>query len=371
MLKYIGWHIQAKKLLLIHVAGEKFTQTEAKVLMGLMSHQHEPDRTIAEMLGMAPSNFAVVKRRLAERGVLVERPFLDMARVPDAKIAAFAWIEYNQPVGRRAGGRVGGAGSGFPTAQAYAGRDWTLDIGYFHTFEEAEGARLRLSEAIQGKAKKYVSNHLWKLVPLSHLSIYTFPGRLTRYVFTHKNESMHGLSNADVVEQVGAGGIQPRLNETEKRVLIALRKFPGTKRGKIAEMLGIRQGTLSEVAGRLGAKGIIAANRMPDLCRLPGREMAAFAWAEFSQPLSKEEYGEVVLEIINSTPQLYKIYMSRTFLLMISVFHSLDKAEGSNLAMLERFGGNLKSLSLKVVPTRHMQALHSHLFLEQLFRPAQ
>ena len=192
--------------------------------------------------------------------------------------------------------------------------------------------------------------------------------------YWHRDLRLPRLQNgsvADVIEQAGSAGPQARLSETEKRALIALRKFPHLKKGQIAEKLGIKQGSLSEIAGRLQTKGVIAAGRMPDLRKLPGREMAAFVWVDFSQPLAKEEYEETVLSLVNSTPQLYKMYMSRTFILMISVFHSLDKAESSNLAVLERFGGNLKSLSMKVVPTRHLQVSHSPLFLEGLFRPSQ
>ncbi len=274
--------------------------------------------------------------------------------------------EYNRPIRHRYEGVFAAKlRPQFPISETMGGKDWVLNIHYFRSFEEAETARLKFSELLEGAIKPQVARYTWRSVPLSHLSAYSFPGRLTRYAFTHELEAVTSLKKAGIVEHASSER-QAKLNETEKKVLLALRKYPGMKRSEIARKVGIRQSSLSEVSKRLGQKEVIAATRMPDPRKLPGRDIAAFTWIDLAQPMPKEEYDECIMEMINSTPQLYSIYFSRTFILMISMFHSLDKAENSNVSTMERFGGNLKTLNFKIVPCEHLQMIHHPQFLEKL-----
>lgn len=349
------------------MAGPDFTPTEAKVLVELMAHQHDSDWSIAERLGMAPSNFAVVKKRLVSKGVLEERITLNISRIAEAHVAAFIWLDYNQPIREKYEAVFAAkVRPHFPISQTIGGRDWALNIDYFRSFEEGESARLKFAEVLQGAVKPYVASYTWRSIPLSHLSAYSFPSRLTRYAFTHEVEKITDLGSANAVAHTSPGA-PAKLNETEKKVLLALRKYPGMKKSEIARKVGIRQSSLSEVTKRLEVKGVIAASRMPDPRKLPHRDIAAFTWMDLAQPMPKEEYEARVLEVINSTPQLYRIYFSRTFILMASMFHSLDKAENSNISMMEVFGGNLKTLNFKIVPCEHLQMVHHPQFLEKLF----
>jgi len=344
-----------------------FTPTEAKVLVELMEHQRESDRSIAGRLKMAPSNFAVVKKRLISKGALEERITMNVSRLPEARCAAFVWVEYNRPVRERYEAAFAAkVRPELPMSQTFGGKDWSVNVNYFRSFEEGEGARLRFSEMMQSVVKPYVANYTWKFVPLSHLTIYSFPSRLTKYAFTHQFEKISDLEKAELVEHTSEDGPVAKLNETEKKVLIALRKYPEMRKSEIAEKVGIQQSSLSEVANRLERKGVIAAVRMPDPRRLPDRDIATFTWIDLSQPIPNEDYQRIIREIINQTPQLYRIYLSRTFILIVAMFHSLDKAESSNLFLLELFGSNLKSLSFKIVPTQHLQMIHHPLFLEKL-----
>ena len=154
------------------MASLDFTPTESKVLMELMARQREPDREIAARLGMAPSNFAVVKKRLIAKGVLKDFVTLSIGRVPEAKVAAFIWIEYNRPIRERDLSAVEKkALAQLPISHSFCGKDWMLFITYFGSFEDAESTRLGFSEFLQGTMGSRIATYTWRFVPLSHLRI--------------------------------------------------------------------------------------------------------------------------------------------------------------------------------------------------------
>lgn len=349
----------------------KLTSTETKALIELLKHQNESDKSIAERLGMAPSNFAVVKRRLTEKGVLIEQIRVNMHRVRDAKVAALVWIEYNRPIRPESEFKeeIGWIRSHMPVAYTYGSPDWSLNMDYFKSFEDAEDMRLKLAEYMQKTLTPYVSNHMWKILPMSHLITCTFKGRLAEYALTHQvaKVDMGSPTTGGACEFSEAPESVPSLNATEKKVLVAMRRFPNLKKSEIAEKVGIQQSSLSEVFRQLQRKGIVNYVRTIDPTKLPGREVATFAWVELKQPLLGEEMHNLIETLVQMTPQVFKLHHTRMFIFMNSFFHSLDKAENSHIRLLELFGDNIKNFTFKIVPCAHLTIENTPYFLEHVF----
>jgi DNA-binding Lrp family transcriptional regulator len=334
----------------------------------LVRHQAESDKAVAEKLGMAPSNFAVVKRRLVEKGMLLEHIRVNMHKVRDCHVAALVWLEYNRPVRDQFRDELEGIRSNFPVAYTYGSSDWELNVDYFKSFEDAEDVRLKLAEYLQKKLSNYLSNYMWKIVPMSHLTTCTFKSRLVEYALTHQISKLDPLSGAGgACEFPEAAERLPALNTTEKRVLVALRRYPNFKKSEIAEKVGMQQSSLSEVFRQLRRKGIISHIRTIAPDKLPGRNIATFAWLELKRPLIGEKGQELVRNLVETTPQAFKLHYTKTFIFMNSFFNSLDKAENSHLKLLELFGDNIKTFNFKIVPCSHLNIAYAPYFLENLF----
>ena len=344
---------------------DKLTPTEAKVLFELVSRQRDTDKSIAERLGMAPSNFAVIKKRLQERGVLLEEVRVNMHRVKDANITSLVWIEYNQPIREELKAEFEKTRRLFPIAYTYASSDWSLNVDYFRSFEEAENARLALAEILQQKASPYIANYMWKILPVAHLTTCNFESRLIQYSISHQVKPVSLIGGGGECEMSGEEAVE--LSQTEKKTLIALRKYPGEKRSVIAKRVGIQQSSLSEVFRQLQNKGVINYTRVANPARLPGRDIATFAWIDLRQPMLGETMTERIQEIADRVPQVYKFHYTRTFLFMMGFYHSLDKAENSHLLLLEMFGDNVKTFNFKIVPSKQLVDIRTAYFLEKLF----
>jgi len=348
--------------------GNSLTRREWGVLLELLGKQGESDKTAAAALGMAPSNFAVIKKRLADRGMLQEEVRVNMHRVPEAKIAAFVWIDYNQLVKADLRKAFEDARPTFPTAVSYAAPDWSLDIDYFSSFEDAENARLRLAQLLRGKANKYVSDSLWKMVPLSHLATCHMMKRFVEHCMGRKPEYVD-ISGSDGQRACELPSAAPpaRLTDTEKRTLVAFRTFPSANKSAIAKKIGVQQSSLSEIVKSLRAKGVISYVRTVDPSTLPGIEVATFALADLRQPLLGDELGRSVSDLVNKLPQLLRVSYTPTFFLAVGYFDSLDSAENAHLTMLKAFGDNLKFFTFKVVPCSHLRAELTPYSLEHMF----
>lgn len=348
---------------------DKLTPTEKKVLVELVANQSDSDKSIAEKVGMAPSNFAVTKRRLAEKGLLTEQIRINMHRVRDVDVSAFVWLEYNTPIRAEFGDELDRIRSNFPVAYTFGSPDWSLNIDYFRSFEDAEDVRLRLAEYLQRKLADYLTKYMWKIVPMSHLTSCTFQSRLLEYALTHKprKPDVSKPGSGDTCTSAQPKESLPTLNATERRVLVAMRRFPRLKKGEIAKKVGIQQSSLSEVFRQLQRKGIINYVRAIDPAKLPGREMATFAWIDLKQPMPASQEKGLLEALTETTPQLFKLHYTRTFVFMNSYFKSLDKVETSRLQLLELFADNVKGFNFKVVPCAHLSVEHTPYFLEYLF----
>ncbi len=348
---------------------DNLTPTEAKVLVELIAHQNDSDKSIAEGLGMAPSNFAVAKRRLAEKGILNEQIRINVHKVREAQVAGFVWLEYNRPIRAKFKAELDKIRSNFAVAYTFGGPDWSLNVDYFKTFDDAEDVRLRLAEYLQRKLSNYLSGYIWKVVPMSHLTSCTFQSRLLEYSITHKarEPDLNRPGSGDCCTMPQPKETMPTLNATEKRALVAMRRFPHLKKGEIAAKVGIQQSSLSEVFRQLQKKGVINYVRSVDPARVPGREMATFAWIDLKQPMPASQEKEIIGKLAEATPQLYKLHYTRTFVLANSFFKSLDKVETSRLSMLELFGDNVKSFNFKVVPCAHLTLDHTPYFMEYIY----
>ncbi len=350
------------------MGGEKLTGTESNVLLELVRRQRESDKSIAERLGMAPSNFAVVKRRLIEKGVLLEQIRVNMQRVGQAQVAAFIWLEYNRAVRAALREKMSRIRSGMPVAYTFGTSDWSLNVDYFSSFEDAENSRLHLAEQLQDFAAD-ISAYTWKTLPMSHLVTCTFMGRLVEHALMRQvsKAEMAPASTGGECELPESPGNIPSLNSTEKKVLVAMRRFPSLRKSEIAVKVGIKQSSLSEVFWQLQKKGVINYVRTIDPTKLPGLEVATFAWIDLTQPMLGEQGAKLMETLVDTTPQVFKLYYTKTFALMNCYFHSLEKAETSHLKLLEIFGDNIKSFNFKVVPCAHLSTEYTPYFLEQLF----
>ena len=347
----------------------KLTSTEISALVELLRHQNESDKSIAERLGMAPSNFAVVKKRLVEKGVLSEQIRINMHRVSDARVASLVWIEYNRPIRSLLKKEIDWVRSHMPVAYTYGSQDWSLNIDYFKSFEDAENMRLKLAEHMQQKLAPYVSNHMWKILPMAHLVTCTFKSRLAEYALTHKlaKPEHSTMASGGVCQRAETPENMPSLNLTEKKVLVAMRRFPTLKKSEVAKKVGIQQSSMSEVFRQLQRKGVINYTRTINPTRLPGRDIATFSWIELNRPMIGDETQNLINEIVETTPQLFKLHHTRTFIFINSFFYSLEKAESSHIRLLERFGNNIKSFNFKIIPCAHLTLDYAPYFLEHLF----
>jgi len=346
-----------------------FTPMESKVLLELMAHQRESDRSIAERLGMAPSNFAVVKKRLINKGVLLEQIRLNMHTLKEAKVAGFVWLEYNRPIRGKFKEELDRIRSNFPVAYTYGGQDWSLNVDYFRSFEDAEDVRLQLAEYLQKKLAPYLSNYMWKIVPMSHLMTYTFKNRFVAYSLLEKavKADIGTAASGDTYDVPLPPEKIPPLNNTERKILVAMRRYPDLSKGEIAKKVGITQSSLSEPFRQLHQKGIITYVRAVDPTKLPGNEVAAFAWIDLKQPMLGEQEKKTIDAIIEMSPQLFKLHHTRTFLFMNTYFKSLDKAENLHIQLLELFGSNIKGFNFKIVPSNSLTVEYTPYFLEHLF----
>jgi DNA-binding Lrp family transcriptional regulator len=316
---------------------------------------------------MAPSNFAVIKRRLIEKGILQEEIRVNPHMLPGAKIAAFVWIDFNQPVRASLREELGAARQSFPTSVTYAAPDWSLNIDYFKSFEDAENARLRLAEILRSKAKGYVSEYMWKMVPLSHLSICHMKRRFIEYSMSGRVLHVDSGGASDAWEAEYPLDEPPaKLNETERKAVIAFRKYPNMSKSEIAKKIGIQQSSLSEVFASLRRKGVVSYVRTFDPSKLPGKTAASFALMEFKQPLIGSEVTRVISEVLNKTPQLTRVNYTQMFLLSVGFFSSLDSVENAHLTMLRTLGDNVRSFNFKIVPCSHLETVYSPYFLEQI-----
>jgi DNA-binding MarR family transcriptional regulator len=344
---------------------DNFTPVERKVLVALMAHQHEPDRAIAESLGMAPSNFVVVKKRLKSKGVLLEQIRVDMHALREAKVAGFVWLEYNRSIRGQFREELDRIRSNFPVAYTYGGSDWSLNVDYFRTFEDAEDVRLKLAEYLQRKLASYLSNYMWKIVPLSHLTTQTFKRRLVENSLLRKEGG--AAATGDVRSAPLLPDKIPALNSTEKKILVALRRFPNLSKGEIAEKVGITRSSLSEPLKRLHKKGVISYGRTVDPAKLPGCEVAAFAWIDLRQPMLGSQEEKAVGAIIKMAPLLFKLHHTKTFVLVNAFCKSFDGAESLRNGLMELFGSNIKVLDFKIVPRASLTMEYTPYFLEHLF----
>ena len=344
------------------------TRNEWKVLKELIARQLDSDKKIAESLGMAPSNFAVIKKRLIEKGVLQEATRINLHRIPEAKVAAFVWIEYNQPVRDSLKEEFEITRPSFPIAVTYASADWSLNIDYFKSFEDAENARLALAEILRQKAKPYVANYMWHMVPMSHLVTCHMKSRFITYCMTGHTTyvDINNAEKGDYCEFPPSEEL-PRFSNTEKKTLIALRKYPHLKKSELAKKIGIQQSSLSEVFKGLQRKNAINYVRTFDPAKLPGSEVATFVWIDLKQPILGEEMTKVVNDFLNKTPQVLRLSYTRTFMLAIGFFPSLDSAENAHMRMLETFGENMKVFNFKMVPCSHVSVVYTPYVLEHLF----
>ncbi len=347
--------------------GKALTATEAKALLELVSSQKDSDKAIATRLGMAPSNFAVVKRRLQDKGVLLEHIRMNPHRIPDIKVAAFVWIEYNKPIRKAFAANLTKIRETYPHAYTHGSLDWSLNVSYYSSFEASESARLRMAEKLFTSEvfRPLISSHVWKTVPIAHLARCDFMGRFVAQAVGHEKHFDHKVLFANCQYPVAPEQVA-RLNDTEKRVLIALRKHPQLKKSEIAAKVGIQQSTLSEIFKTLQRKGVISHVRTIDPKMLPGSEIATITWVEMKRPIV-EDMEESVGQLAMKIPQLYRIYYTRTFMLVESLFSSLDKAESAHLALLGILGDNVKALNFKIVPCAHLSTEYHSYFLEQLF----
>jgi DNA-binding MarR family transcriptional regulator len=344
------------------------TKREWRVLLELVGRQRDSDKTAAEKLGMAPSNFAVIKKRLAEKRILLEEVRVNPHVIAESRVASFIWIDYNQPVRESLKDEFEITRPSFPIAATYAAPDWSMNLDYFKSFEDAENARLRLAEILRNKARQYVSDYAWKMLPLSHLVTCHMKRRFIEYCMTGKAQPVDPARIGSECDcEYPPSEPPPRLNATEKKALIALRKYPQMKKSEIAEKIGVQQSSLSEVFKSLRRKGVINYVRTLDPSRIPGREVATFALIDLKQPLLGNEVQKAVAEMLNRTPQLTRISYTRTFILSIGFFSSLDSAEEAHLTMLKALGDNIKAFSFKIVPCSHLKTIYSPYFLEQMF----
>jgi len=344
------------------------TRSEWKVLRELITHQRDSDKKIAESLGMAPSNFAVIKKRLIDKGVLQEVARVNMHRIPEAKVAAFVWIEYNQPVRDSLKEEFEITRSSFPIAATYAASDWSLNIDYFKSFEDAENARLTLAEILRQKAKPYIANYMWHMVPMSHLVTCHLKSRFITYSMTG-HSTYFDITNTEEGDdcEFPCDEALPKLSDTEKKTLIAFRKYPNLKKSEIAKKVGIQQSSLSEVFKGLQRKGVINYIRTFDPAKLSGSEVATFAWMDLKQPILGDEITKTINDFLNKTPQITRLSYTRTFMLAIGYFPSLDVAENAHMRMLETFGENIKVFNFKIVPCKHVNVIYTPYVLEHLF----
>ncbi|MDD5318042.1 MAG: hypothetical protein PHF51_04930 [Candidatus ainarchaeum sp.] len=346
---------------------QALTKREWKVLLELVGHQLDSDKAAAGKLGMAPSNFAVIKKRLVEKGILIEEIRVNPHALPGVKIASFVWIDYNQPVRDSLRDDFEAAWKNFPISVTYASQDWSLNLDYFKSFEDAENARLKLAEVLRNKAKGYVSDYIWKMVPLSHLSICYMKRRFIEHCMTGRASYVDSSGSGSAWEcEHPLDGPPARLNDTERRAVIAFRKYPGMRKSGIAEKIGIQQSSLSEVFASLRRKGVVSYVRTFDPARLPGMGAASFALVEFKQPLLGDEVTRVMAELLNKTPQIVRINYTPTFMLSTGYFGDLDAVENAHLAMLRTLGDNIKLFNFKIVPCGHLETIHTPYFLEHV-----
>jgi len=342
------------------------TSIESKALLELIGNQAESDKSIATRLGMAPSNFAVVKRRLQEKGVLLEHIRVNPHRIPEIRVAAFVWIEYNKPIRKLYEKELFGIRSAYPHAYTHGSPDWSLNVSYYGSFESAENARLGMAEKLftSDVFQPLMSSHTWKSLPISHITICDFKTRFIAQAIGQEERGgkslLGGCQFPVPPEQVA------RLNDTERRVLIALRKYPELKKSEIAAKVGIQQSSLSEVFKALQRKGAISFVRTIDPRMVPGSEIATFTWIEMKRPIVGDMH-ETVEDVVKAVPQMYRIHYTRTFMLIESFFNSLDKAEGANVMLLDLLGDNVKTLNFKIVPCAHLTTTYHPYVLEHLF----
>ena len=346
--------------------GRTLTSIESKALFELVSNQKDSDKAIAEKMGMAPSNFAVVKKRLQEKGMLLEHIRINPHRIPEVKVAAFVWIEYNKPIRGKFEKELAEVRRSFPHAYTHGSPDWSLNVSYYPSFEAAENARLRMADKLftSDAFQPLISNHMWKILPISHMAICDFKTRFIAQATGHElkedTKALFQRCQYPVVDQLA------RLNDTEKRVLIALRKYPEMKKKEIAERVGLQQSSLSEVFKTLQKKGVISYIRTIEPRLLPGSEVATFTWIDMRRPVIGD-LQKCVEEIAARIPEMYHIHYTRTFMLIESLFTSLDKAESANTTLLDILGENVKTLNFKTVPCVHLTTSHHAYFLEQIF----
>jgi len=202
-------------------------------------------------------------------------------------------------------------------------------------------------------------------VPISHLITCNFKSRFIAQALGQEKLLDNRALFAECEQPVSTDQI-PRLNETEKRVLIALRKHPEMKKSEIAKKVGIQQSSLSEVFKTLQKKGVINYVRTLDPRKLPGSDVATFTWVEMKQPIMEDEQ-KTIENVVMKVPQVYRMSYTRTFVLIESFFSSLDKAESSHITLLEALGDNIKAFNFKIVPCSHLTTLYHPFFLEQIF----
>ena len=343
------------------------TPTEAKVLIDLIRHQNQPDKKIAEAHGMAASNFAVVKRHLEEKGVLQNIISINMTKIKEVQVVAFVWLKYNAPIRPEYKEELDTIRRNFPVACTFGSQDWSLNVDYFGSFEEAENARLALNAYLNKNMSKYLSEYVWKMMPISHLVSGVLETRLMDYTINHKIKSTVCSLGSKECGLPAKRSEMKNLTQTEKKVLVGLRRNPGMKKSQIAKKLGLQQSSFSEVYRGLCRKGIIDGIRIVDPRKLPRRKIATFAWMEFKQPMSEKKQKQLLAELLNLTPQAYRLYATRTFILLVSFNYSLEKAEETNLMMLEKFGDNLSRFNFKIVPTNSLTIDYTSYHIEKLF----
>ena len=339
---------------------ERLTELELRVLTSLLAAGRNSEKELSDRLGMAPSNFSAVKKRLVERGVLLEEMRVNIHNIEEAQLTGFVWIEYNQPIRDRYEHLFRLYRARLPVAMTLGSKDWSLNFDYFRTLEEAEAGRLDLAEKLrdQGLAP-FLSVFTWKNVPMPLHTLRRAEARLVRYFAKGETGGEVSLERD--------GDAKPEITLSERKVLVALRRFPGSRLSDMAKRAGMAQSTMSECLRSLREKNVISNMWSLDPRRLPGVNNAVMAWVELAQPLIGKACDELAEKWISETPQLWRLHYSPLFFCSVEFFESLDRAEEHRLRLLELFGERLGVLRYKVVPIQHLQLEYTPYFLERLF----
>jgi DNA-binding MarR family transcriptional regulator len=323
------------------------TKSQQKVLNVIRKHPLLSGNKLAKKAGMNPSNLSTVKRQLMRKGILNQEIILSLHAFPEMKIMSFAWVEYRTPVIK---GRVMEELKklivDYPRILVvHSYNDSLYALMLFPDYAEAEGCRLEF----QTRLSEHVKEFFWKNMPLEDFGYEIGGGKPTRYLLTSKIP-LFPLPPP----LLGKPG-ESRLKGMEKKVLMALVRYPTLSNKEISEKLGILPSNFARAKKHLESGGVLLSLDSVNVQKVTGSTAVVCLCLEH-----KAGESSIVSQEINKLRKKYQqpsMYLtSKGFRFGLIYFKSFEMAEDYRLDLEESLDSHIKEFHWKCMPIEHLKS---------------